>query len=203
MNILKVLRCDVANGPGLRCTVFVAGCRIHCPGCFQPRTWSFRQGEPYDTALGERIAAWCEGMDGITILGGEPMEPATQPGLLALLGQVHDAWPALDCWIYTGCTFDRLQPGGDYHVPGTTMRILDHASTLVEGPFIQERRDPSLLYAGSANQRLLDLQAMRPEYGQVRARPMPRRHGSQSAQPRFRPAGERDVRKPDSVLTFA
>lgn len=147
---------DCANGPGLRTCLFVSGCTHHCPGCFNPQTWSFDYGQPY-TPETERIilkSIQADYIDGLSILGGEPMDPANQPSLCSLVSCAH--WMGKTVWIYTGYLWEELiEP--DRFACGCTRLILDMADVVVDGPFIEAEKDISLLFRGSRNQRLIDV----------------------------------------------
>ena len=99
---------DIADGPGVRVTLFVSGCTNHCPGCFQPQTWDFRYGQPYTDAAESEVLKALEPsyIQGLTLLGGEPMELANQPVLLGLVKKVKERFPGKDIWCYTGFTYE-------------------------------------------------------------------------------------------------
>ena len=167
MNICDVLTADHANGPGMRVSVFVSGCRNHCPGCFNPETWDFSAGREYTDFMTYAIVNELqrEGYQGLSILGGEPFEKENQKGLLPLLRRVKRALPEKDIWIYTGYTYEDLLPGGKQHTEETD-EILEICDVLVDGPFVLEEKDITLRFRGSANQRLIDVKKSR-EAGQV------------------------------------
>lgn len=150
--------CDSANGDGVRVSLFVSGCRNHCPGCFNEATWDFDYGKEFTEIEANEILEGCgrSYISGCTILGGDPMEPENQAALLPLLNRFKEMYPEKTLWIYTGYILERdLLPGQRKHVEGVTDRILDLVDTLVDGPFIQAQRDLSLRFRGSSNQRLL------------------------------------------------
>ena len=162
MNVAAIKHVDIANGPGCRTSLFVSGCRRGCPGCFNPEAQDFGFGQPYTPELEDALveslrAPW---VAGITLLGGEPMEPENQPALLGLLRRVRAELPGKDVWCYTGFTFEELQPGGAGHVLATD-ELLSLVDVLVDGPFVAVERDLMLRFRGSANQRLLDVPASR------------------------------------------
>ena len=162
MNVCDILKADHANGPGMRVSVFVSGCRNHCPGCFNPETWDFQAGKEYtefmtDAIIGELRKPEYEGL---TILGGEPFEKENQMGLLPLIRTVKTELPSKDIWMYTGYTYEDLLPGGRQHTDMTD-ELLDACDVLVEGPFILEKKDITLRFRGSSNQRLIDLKKSR------------------------------------------
>ena len=150
--------CDSANGDGVRVSLFVSGCRNHCPGCFNEATWDFDYGKEFTEIEANEILEGCgrSYISGCTILGGDPMEPENQAALLPLLNRFKEMYPEKTLWIYTGYILERdLLPGQRKHVEVVTDRILDLVDVLVDGPFIQAQRDLSLRFRGSSNQRLL------------------------------------------------
>ena len=152
---------DIADGPGVRVTLFVSGCTNHCPGCFQPQTWDFRYGQPYTDAAESEVLKALEPsyIQGLTLLGGEPMELANQPVLLGLVKKVKERFPGKDIWCYTGFTYETdLRPGGRRHGPATD-GFLEKLDVLVDGRFIKEQRNLMLAFRGSENQRLIDMPA--------------------------------------------
>lgn len=158
MNYCQIIRADTANGEGFRLSLFVSGCRNHCPGCFQKETWDFNYGEPFteqvqDQLLRELAQPFYEG---ITILGGEPFEPENQKILLPLLEKIHQQLPQKNVWIYTGYLFDAdLSRGGKSYLDGITDKILALTDVLVDGRFMLDKADVSLNYRGSSNQRII------------------------------------------------
>lgn len=163
MHIGQIIRDDVANGPGIRLSVFVSGCRIHCKGCFQPQTWNFCFGTPYTEGLRTEILDELGNpqYDGITILGGEPFEPENQPYVLDLLQQVYSRFSDRDVWIYSGCDIHELLDPASSHHTEDTLEILNLADVLVAGPFVESLRNISLPYCGSENQQVIDLHRSR------------------------------------------
>lgn len=158
MNYCQIIRADTANGEGFRLSLFVSGCRNHCPGCFQKETWDFNYGEPFteqvqDQLLRELAQPFYEG---ITILGGEPFEPENQKVLLPLLEKIHQQLPQKNVWIYTGYLFDAdLSRDGKCYLDGITDKILALTDVLVDGRFMLDKADVSLNYRGSSNQRII------------------------------------------------
>ena len=149
MNYGTVKTVDVADGEGVRVSLFVSGCRNRCPGCFQPETWDFGYGKPFTKETEDRIIealrpSWIQGL---SVLGGDPMEPENQEALLPFLKRVRDELPDKDVWLYTGYTFD--------HVSGSP--LLPLVDVLVDGPFMEEQKDAGLAFRGSRNQRIIDL----------------------------------------------
>lgn len=163
MNYAELKKNDIANGYGVRVSLFVSGCTHHCPGCFNEIAWDFGYGRPFDGAAVEEIltALAPDYVNGLSLLGGEPMEPENQRALLALVRPFCQRFPHKDIWCYTGYVYDRdLVPGGRAYCEATD-ELLEAIHVLVDGPFIQAQADISLLFRGSANQRLLDLAATR------------------------------------------
>lgn len=159
MNIAKINPCDIANGPGVRVSVFVSGCRRHCPGCHNEQAWDFGYGEPYTDATREYILALLEPdyIEGITILGGEPFEEENEPEVAELLWDVVNKTQK-SVWVYTGYTLEELM-----HLDGISS-ILTAADVLVDGEYREDERDVSLKFRGSRNQRIIDMLATFSEY---------------------------------------
>jgi anaerobic ribonucleoside-triphosphate reductase activating protein len=150
--------CDSANGDGVRVSLFVSGCRNHCPGCFNEATWDFDYGKEFTDIEANEVLEGCgrSYIAGLSLLGGDPMEPENQTALLPLLSRFKELYPEKTLWVYTGYILERdLLPGQRKHVDVVTDRILDLVDVLVDGPFIQAQRDLSLRFRGSSNQRLL------------------------------------------------
>jgi anaerobic ribonucleoside-triphosphate reductase activating protein len=158
MNIAKINPCDIANGPGVRVSVFVSGCRRHCPGCHNEQAWDFGYGEPYTPKTEEYILKLLEPdyIDGITILGGEPLEPENLEELLALVWRVHEK-TGKSVWMYTGYTFETLLNAEDED-GFMRFRLAASADVLVDGEYREDERDITLKYRGSRNQRIIDMQ---------------------------------------------
>lgn len=159
MNYCEIKKTDIANGSGVRVTLFVSGCRHHCKGCFQPDTWNFDYGKPFtDTTADEIINALSKGyIKGLTLLGGEPMEPENQPELTKLLRRVKTELPEKDVWCYTGCTLetDLLAGSKSPYRTQYTDEMLSLIDYLVDGEFVLEKKNISLKFRGSENQRIL------------------------------------------------
>lgn len=158
MNYSAIKYCDIANGIGVRTVLFVSGCRNHCKGCFQPETWDFAHGRPFTKEVEDAIIASLKPdyIKGLTLLGGDPMEPENQAALLPFLKRVKEECPQKDVWAYTGYLVDRdLIPGGKCYT-GDTAEMLSHIDILVDGPFVAEEYSIMLKFKGSANQRVLD-----------------------------------------------
>lgn len=159
MNYANIKEYDIADGPGVRVSLFVSGCRHHCRGCFNPETWDFAYGKPYTKAVEERIIDLLKPsyIQGFTLLGGEPFEPENQTALVGLLRRVKECFPKKDVWCYTGYLYDvDLQEGGKVYTE-VTDEMLSYIDVLVDGEFIEEEKDISLRFRGSRNQRILEL----------------------------------------------
>lgn len=151
--------CDVANGPGVRVTLFVSGCTNHCEGCFQPQTWDFCYGEPFTGETEERLLRMLRPayIRGLTVLGGEPFEPENQRALLPFLRRVRRELPEKDIWAFTGFTWETLLREGSHPRCEATEEMLSLLDVLVDGPFVLSKRNLMLRFRGSENQRLLDV----------------------------------------------
>lgn len=162
MNYANIKYCDIANGVGVRTSIFVSGCRIHCPGCFNESAWDFNAGDPYTPEVEARILDSLEPyyVDGLTVLGGEPMEPENQEGIVGLLEAIRERYGHdKSIWLYSGHTWEQLRPEGGWYLGEITDRILNTLDVLVDGPFVQAEYDITLRFKGSANQRLIDVPA--------------------------------------------
>lgn len=151
---------SIENGPGVRVSLFVSGCRNRCPGCFQKETWEFDYGSEYTKGTEDEIVAMVahERVDGITFLGGEPTEPETQPELLRLAKRLKSELPGKTIWMYTGCVLEKdLAPGGRNYVAGVTDELLGTIDVLVDGPFVESKKNLMLRFRGSSNQRVIDM----------------------------------------------
>lgn len=161
MNYIRINKSSVTEGPGIRLTLFVSGCRNHCPGCHNSDTWCFAAGEPFtEDTLGFILYHLSKPyIAGLSICGGEPFEPENQEGLVPLLRAVHRAFPEKPVWCYTGYEWEDLLEGGRKHTPDTA-EFLSYMQALVAGPYKQEQRDitDSNRWRGSRNQRVLDVQ---------------------------------------------
>lgn len=163
MHFGNIKYCDIADGEGVRTALFVSGCTHQCKGCFQPETWDFAFGEEFTSEVAERIYESLAPayIDGLTLLGGEPMEPANQQVLAPFLEEVRRRFPNKTVWAYTGDTYENLTDPESPRRTDATDRMLACIDVLVDGPFIQEREDIRARFRGSSNQRILDLNAMR------------------------------------------
>ena len=154
-----VKKADIANGLGVRVSLFVSGCRHHCKGCFQPETWDFNYGEHYTDEVQEDILSEFEKpyYQGLTVLGGEPMEPENQPYVLSLLKEFKKRFSEKDVWIYSGYTFEDDILAGKLGDKDITNELISYVDVLVDGEFVQAERDITLKFRGSRNQRLIDV----------------------------------------------
>ena len=159
MNYGAIKNCDIANGSGVRVSLFVSGCRNHCPGCFQPETWNFAYGQPFTAETEQEILRLLEPsyINGLTLLGGDPFEPENQCALLPFLRKVRAAYPEKDVWAYTGYTWEQLTSGVHRVRLPETVEMLNLIDILVDGPFVQEMKNIRLHFRGSENQRVIDV----------------------------------------------
>lgn len=160
MNFIKIKDCDIANGKGVRISLFVAGCDKHCPGCFNPETWATTAGEPYTKHTQEKILELLDRpyIRGITLIGGEPLQPDNIQTLIDLIDAINTKFNSgtktKDIWCYTGHTWESLMRYVEEQPKLLT--LLNEIDVLVDGPFIQELADPALPFRGSSNQRIID-----------------------------------------------
>ena len=160
MHYGTIKNCDIANGLGVRVSLFVSGCRNCCEGCFNKATWDFNYGKEYTKEVEEEIITLLkpEYIDGFTLLGGEPFEEENQEEVLNLLTRIKTEYPDKNIWCYTGYILetDLLDPKGGKHTKHT-LDILKCIDVLVDGPFILAKKNLMLKFKGSENQRVLDL----------------------------------------------
>ena len=158
MNYADIRPIDVANGPGIRVSVFVSGCTHHCKECFNPETWDFDYGNPFGAEQIETILAHLgkSYIRGLSLLGGEPFDPRNQAAVLELAKAARANYPEKDIWCYSGYLFENLAAGkvGDH-----SRALLEQLDVLVDGPFVLEQKDLSLRFRGSSNQRILNVPA--------------------------------------------
>ena len=161
MNYAEIKKCDIANGVGVRTSLFVAGCRHRCPGCFNAEAWDFSAGHTFTRAVEDEILASLgpEYVDGLSVLGGEPLEPENQVALAPFLERVKSRFPAKGIWLWTGFTWDELTSGSARARTDDLSRILACLDVLVDGPFVEAQRDLLLRFRGSSNQRIIDVAA--------------------------------------------
>ena len=157
MKYAAIKSCDIANGPGVRVSLFVSGCRLHCNDCFNSETRDFAYVQPFDEAVMEHILALMapDYIRGITYLGGEPFEPENQPGLLALSRKIKAAYPEKSIWSFSGYLFDRDILAKKLGPWETTRELLSYLDVLVDGPFVASLKNLNLRFRGSSNQRLI------------------------------------------------
>jgi len=149
MNYCGLKKTDIANGDGVRVSLFVSGCRNHCIGCHNPEAWDFNYGQPFTKETENEIIealrpSWIQGF---SVLGGEPCEKENEKVLIPFLKRVREELPEKDIWMYSGYTYEMLQ----------TEKILQYVDVLIDGPFLPEQRDVSLAFRGSRNQRIIKL----------------------------------------------
>ena len=164
MNYASIRTCDIANGEGVRVTLFVSGCTHHCKGCFNPDQWDFGYGEPFTREVEDEILKNLEPsyIAGLSILGGEPMEPANQRALVPFLRRFREKFgQTKTLWVYTGCLQEELKDSASRWHTEVTDEFLGMIDVLVDGPFIEELKDISLQFRGSSNQRILRLKGER------------------------------------------
>lgn len=149
MNYCGLKKNDIANGEGVRVSLFVSGCRNHCIGCHNPEAWNFSYGQPFTKETEKEIieALRPPWIQGLSVLGGEPFEKENQKALISFLKRIRQEFPDKDIWLYSGYTYERLQ--GE--------EILKYADVLVDGPFLTEQKDISLPFRGSRNQHIIRL----------------------------------------------
>ena len=156
----NIKNCDIADGLGVRVSLFVSGCRNCCPGCFNQMTWDFKYGKEFTNETEEEIIKLLKPnyIDGFTLLGGEPFEEENQEALAKLLKRIKEEYPNKDIWCYTGYILetDLLNVNGKKHTKHT-MEMLENIDVLVDGPFILEKKNLMLKFRGSENQRVLNL----------------------------------------------
>ena len=162
MNYATIKNCDIANGPGVRVSLFVSGCTHRCKGCFNSEAWNFKYGNPFTEEVENAIIASLQGdfNDGLSLLGGEPFDPRNQKALRPFLEKVKALYPNKSIWCYTGYILetDLLSANGKAHTEDT-IKMLSLIDVLVDGPFIEEQKNISLRFKGSENQRIIDVQA--------------------------------------------
>lgn len=155
---------DIANGTGVRVSLFVSGCRHHCPNCFNPETWAFDYGTQYTAETTDKILQLLSPayIRGLTLIGGEPMEPENQRDLLPLVQAVRKHFGASkDIWCYTGCILETELLSDSPYRCEVTDALLSEIDVLVDGPFIEAEKSLSLQFRGSTNQRILQMKDVR------------------------------------------
>lgn len=159
----EIKSCDIANGEGVRVSLFVSGCTNHCENCFQPQTWAFDYGKPFTAETEEYILELLrpDYINGLTLLGGEPFEPENQRSLLPFIRRVRALYPQKTVWGFTGFTYEELKQEGSYPRCEATDELLSLLDVLVDGRYVEKLKDISLRFRGSSNQRLINLNATR------------------------------------------
>lgn len=159
MNYCNIKNCDIANGTGVRVSLFVSGCRNHCKGCFQKETWDFSYGEKFTKETEDKILEMLAPtyINGLTILGGEPFEEENQRALLPFVKRVRAAYPEKDIWVFSGYTLEELLTEGMRPRCEVTDEFLSLIDILVDGRFEEDKKNISLKFRGSENQRIIDL----------------------------------------------
>lgn len=160
MHYATIKNCDIANGPGVRVSLFVSGCTHHCKGCFNEVAWDFEYGEPFTRETVDSILEMLKPdyVRGLTILGGEPFEPQNQGAIVELLRAIKEKYPDKNIWAFSGYLFEKITSGtlGDWAI---TKEYLSYLDVLVDGPFVEEKKNLNLRFRGSENQRLIDVTA--------------------------------------------
>ena len=161
MNYATIKKHDIANGTGIRVSLFVSGCTHRCKGCFNPETWDFNYGNPFTPEVEEEILRALEPsyIKGLTLLGGEPFEPKNQPAVLNLCRRVKELYPHKTIWCYTGYDFEKDILAGKLGDPEITDALIHLIDVLVDGEFVEAKKDLKLRFKGSSNQRIIDVPA--------------------------------------------
>lgn len=155
----EIKNCDIANGIGVRVTLFVSGCTNHCEHCFQPQTWDFSFGQPFTSATEDYLLDLLSPayINGLTLLGGEPFEPENQRALYPFLLKVKKQYPHKTIWAFSGFTLEELRKEGSHPHCEVTENMLSLIDILVDGRYVEALKDISLQFRGSKNQRIIDL----------------------------------------------
>lgn len=155
----ELKKCDIANGEGVRVSLFVSGCRNRCKDCFQPETWDFCFGKPFTEATEREIYAELDKsyIAGLSLLGGDPFEPENQRALLPMLRRIREKYPQKTVWCYTGYRLEELMSPDSHPRCEATEEMLSCIDILIDGRFIAEEKDISLQFRGSRNQRIIDM----------------------------------------------
>lgn len=159
----EIKNCDIANGIGVRVTLFVSGCTNRCRGCFQPQTWDFSYGREFTRETEDEILRLLQPayIKGLTLLGGEPFEPENQRALLPFVKRMKETYPEKNVWAFSGFTYEEMKTDGSHPRCEATDELLDLTDVLVDGRFVEELKDISLRFRGSSNQRIIDLNLTR------------------------------------------
>ena len=161
MNYATIKNCDIANGPGVRVSLFVSGCTHRCPGCFNEEAWDFSYGQPFTDQTIESILDMLRPsyVRGLTLLGGEPFEPQNQGPVVELLRRIKKEMPEKSIWAFSGYLFDKDILSGKLGNWEITKEYLSYLDVLVDGPFVMSKKNLSLRFRGSENQRLINVPA--------------------------------------------
>lgn len=159
MNYAEIKEYDIANGPGIRLSLFVSGCEHACPGCFNEIAWDFNYGKEFTEEVEDYIlhALEDDSYQGMTLLGGEPMDPKNQGAVLSLVRRFREKFPEKDLWCFTGYLYDRDLRGWMWNSIPETRELLSYIDILVDGPFEIDKKSVNLLFKGSSNQRTIDV----------------------------------------------
>lgn len=159
MNYATIKKFDIANGPGVRVSLFVSGCRHKCPECFNSEAWDFNYGKLFTNEVKEEIlkAMQPPHITGFSLLGGEPFEPENQEALGELLAEIKEKMPEKDIWVYTGFVLDKELLAGSVGKMEWVNKMLSNIDVLVDGRFVKALHSPDLLFRGSSNQRIIDI----------------------------------------------
>lgn len=159
MNYADIKYVDVANGPGVRVSIFVSGCTHYCKGCFNQEAWDFNYGKPYTDETENEIIKYLSPkyIRGLSLLGGDPLEPSNMEALVPLLRRIKREMPEKDIWCYTGCVFETDVLGRLWNEYGFTKDFMENIDILVDGPFVEELKNVNLRFRGSENQRIIDV----------------------------------------------
>ena len=155
----EIKKCDIANGPGVRVSLFVSGCTHHCKGCFNEETWSFEYGKPFTEEVQKQLLSSLDHdyIEGLTLLGGEPMEPSNQESLLPFIKAVREHLPGKTIWCFTGYDFEKDILGKMMKTSAVTRELIPLFDVMVDGKFVAEKKNLSLKFRGSENQRVLNV----------------------------------------------
>lgn len=161
MHYAAIKNCDIANGPGVRVSLFVSGCPHHCKGCFNAEAWDFDFGQPFTQETIDHLLVLLapRHIRGLTLLGGEPFAPENQAAVVAFLRQVRQKYPEKSIWAFTGYLYDRDFCSGRVGDPAILQEYLGYLDVLVDGPFVEAQKNLGLRFRGSSNQRLIDMPA--------------------------------------------
>jgi len=159
VNYAAIKKCAVANGPGVRVSLSVSGCTHHCKGCFNQETWDFKYGKPFDQKAVKEIMEDLEPeyIRGFSLLGGEPFEPVNQEVLVGLLRHIRERYPHKTIWCYSGYLFDKDILAGRLGDPAITREMLSYLDILVDGEFVEAKKNLNLRFKGSENQRIINV----------------------------------------------